>query len=242
LLGVTAWLVARRRDYPKGHFPGWRPLGVAAVAAIPGLLTALIIIVGILAGIFTPTESAAVAVGYTVLVAFFGYRSLNREGFGLAVTGAVRTTAMVMLIIGAAAAFGWLLALLEGPAKLAGAVTAITDQPALILLIVLIVLLILGTFMDMAPLIIITTPIFLPMMAELGMDPVHFGIVLMLALGIGLVTPPVGSVLFVGAAIGGMRIEDAVKSIWPFYAALVVALLLTAYVPQLSLFLPGLFR
>ncbi|MEM9840909.1 MAG: TRAP transporter large permease [Pseudomonadota bacterium] len=242
LLATTAWLVARKRNYPKGTFPGWRNLALAAVAAFPGLLTALIIIIGILAGIFTPTESAAVAVGYTVLVAALGYRTLNRETFGLAVTGAVRTTAMVMLIIGAAAAFGWLLALLEGPATLAAGVTAITDQPALILLIVLVVLLLLGTFMDMAPLIIITTPIFLPMMVEIGMDPVHFGIVLMLALGIGLVTPPVGSVLFVGAAIGGVRIEDTIKTIWPFYLALIAALLLTAYVPALSLFLPGLIR
>lgn len=242
MLAVAAWLVARKRGYPKGNFPGWTPFGQAAVAAIPGLLTALIIVVGILAGIFTPTESAAVAVGYTVLVAFIGYRSLDRKGFALAVTGAVRTTAMVMLIIGAAGTFGFMLAILEAPARLAQGVTAVTDQPWLILLIVLLVLLALGTFMDMAPLIIITTPIFLPMMVEIGMDPVHFGIVLMLALGIGLVTPPVGSVLFVGSAIGKLRIEEAVRTIWPFYAALLLALLLTAYLPALSLTLPELMR
>ena len=241
ILGVTAWLVARRRDYPRGTFPGWRTFILSAVAALPGLMTAVIIVVGILAGIFTPTESAAVAVGYTLLVGTLGYRSLNGRGFALAVTGAVRTTAMVMLIIGAAAAFGWILALLQGPAQLAQLVTAITDKPALVLLIVLVVLLVLGTFMDMAPLIIITTPIFLPLMMQFGMDPVHFGIVLMLALGIGLVTPPVGSVLFVGAAIGQIRIEEAVRTIWPFYLALLAALLLTAYVPALSLTLPGLF-
>ena len=242
LLGFTAWLIARRRNYPKGAFPGWRVFIAAALAAVPGLLTALIIIVGIIGGVFTPTESAAVAVGYTVLVAFFGYRSLGLEGFGLAVAGAVRTTAMVMLIIGSAAAFGWLLALLEGPAQLAGLVSAVTNEPAIVLLIVLVILLILGAFMDMAPLIIITTPIFLPLLAGLGMDPVHFGIVMMLALGIGLVTPPVGSVLFVGAAIGKIRIEETVKTIWPFYLALLAALLLTAYVPALSLTLPGLLK
>ena len=241
ILGVTAWLVARRRDYPRGTFPGGRTFILSAVAALPGLMTAVIIVVGILAGIFTPTESAAVAVGYTLLVGTLGYRSLNGRGFALAVTGAVRTTAMVMLIIGAAAAFGWILALLQGPAQLAQLVTAITDKPALVLLIVLVVLLVLGTFMDMAPLIIITTPIFLPLMMQFGMDPVHFGIVLMLALGIGLVTPPIGSVLFVGAAIGQIRIEEAVRTIWPFYLALLAALLLTAYVPALSLTLPGLF-
>ncbi|WP_031554494.1 TRAP transporter large permease [Parvularcula oceani] len=242
LLGTAAWLVAKKRGYPRGAFPGWRAFGLAAIAAIPGLLTALIIVVGILAGVFTPTESAAVAVGYTVLVATLGYRTLGREGFALAVTGAVRTTAMIMFIIGSAAAFGWLLALLEGPTRLAELVTTITDEPALVLLLVLVVLLILGTFMDMAPLIIITTPIFLPLMIGFGMDPVHFGIVLMLALGIGLVTPPVGAVLFVGAAIGKLRIESAVKTIWPFYLALIVALLLTAYVPALSLSLPALLN
>lgn len=242
LLGLTAWLVARKRNYPKGEFPGWRAFILAALAALPGLLTALIIVVGIIGGVFTPTESAAVAVGYTILVAFFGYRSLGVDGFGLAVTGAVRTTAMVMLIIGSAAAFGWLLALLEGPAQLAGLVSAITNEPALVLLIVIFVLLILGTFMDMAPLIIITTPIFLPLVTEFGMDPVHFGIVLMLALGIGLVTPPVGSVLFVGSAIGKIKIEETIKTIWPFYLALIAALMLTAYVPALSLTLPGLLK
>ena len=242
LLGLTAWLVARKRNYPKGEFPGWRAFILAALTALPGLLTALIIVVGIIGGVFTPTESAAVAVGYTILVAFFGYRSLGIDGFGLAVTGAVRTTAMVMLIIGSAAAFGWLLALLGGPAQLAGLVSAITNEPALVLLIVIIVLLILGTFMDMAPLIIITTPIFLPLVTEFGMDPVHFGIVLMLALGIGLVTPPVGSVLFVGSAIGKIKIEETIKTIWPFYLALIAALLLTAYVPALSLTLPGLLK
>ncbi len=241
-LAVTAWLIAKRRGYPKGDFPGWRSFLAAVLAALPGLMTALIIVVGIIGGVFTPTESAAVAVGYTVIVSVFGYRSLDREGFALAVAGAVRTTSMVMLIIGSAAAFGWLLAILEGPTKLAALVTSVTDQPAVVLLMVLLLFLLLGAFMDMAPLIIITTPIFLPLMMSFGMDPVHFGVVLMLALGIGLVTPPVGSVLFVGSAIGGVRIEDAIKTIWPFYAALLAALLVTAYVPALSLALPGAFK
>lgn len=147
---------------------------------------------------------------------------------------------MVMLIIGSAAAFGWLLALLEAPSALAGFVTSVTDNPVIVMLMVLAALLVLGTFMDMAPLIIITTPIFLPLMISFGYDPVHFGIVLMLALGIGLVTPPVGAVLFVAAAIGKIRIEDTVKTIWPFYLALIIALLLTAFIPALSLTLPGL--
>ena len=240
ILGITSWLVARKRGYPKGTFPGWRTFILAAIAAVPGLMTAVIIVVGILAGIFTPTESSAVAIGYTLLVGIFGYRTLGSKQLGLAIAGSVRTTAMVMLIIGSAAAFGWLLALLEAPSALAGFVTSVTDNPVIVMLMVLAALLVLGTFMDMAPLIIITTPIFLPLMISFGYDPVHFGIVLMLALGIGLVTPPVGAVLFVAAAIGKIRIEDTVKTIWPFYLALIIALLLTAFIPALSLTLPGL--
>ncbi|MCQ8186095.1 TRAP transporter large permease [Parvularcula maris] len=240
MLCLAAWLVARRRGYAKGAFPGWRVLLRAAAAALPGLLTAVIIVVGILAGIFTPTESAAVAVAYTVLIGAFGYRSLGLREFGLAVTGAVRTTAMIMFIIGAAGAFGWLLAILEAPAMIAAGITSLSDEPAVILLMVIAALLVLGTFMDMAPLIVITTPIFLPVLMEAGFDPVQFGIVMMLALGIGLVTPPVGAVLFVGTAIGRIRIEDTVRTIWPFYLALLAALLLTAYVPALTLLLPGL--
>ncbi|GAB5456972.1 MAG: TRAP transporter large permease [Henriciella sp.] len=237
-LMITAWLVALKRGYPKGAFPGWSRFISATVKALPGLLTAIIIIVGILAGIFTPTESSAVAIAYTVLVAAFGYRTLGKSEFQLAVTGAVKTTAMVMFIIGAAAVFGWLLAYMEVPARLANGVSMLTNEPAMIMLIIIAILLLLGTFMDVAPLIIITTPIFLPVALSFGIDPVHFGIVQMLALGIGLVTPPVGSVLFVGAAIGQIRIEDTVRTIWPFYLALLLALLIIVYIPAITLFLP----
>ena len=149
---------------------------------------------------------------------------------------------MVLLIIGAATAFGYALAVLEAPAQLAELITSITRNPLAVLLIINITLLVLGTFMDMSPLIVITTPILLPVVMEVGVDPVHFGIIMMLNLGIGLVTPPVGSVLFVGAAVGGIKVEDAVKTIWPFYLALIVSLLLITYIPALSLSLPGMFK
>ena len=149
---------------------------------------------------------------------------------------------MVMIIIGAAAAFGWLLALLQAPAQLADLLKSITENPLLLLLLINLVLLLLGTFMDMAPLIIITTPIFLPMAQELGMDPVQFGIMLLLNLGIGLVTPPVGSVLFVGCAVGNIPIERTVRTIWPFYLAMIVSLALIIYVPAISLWLPSQFH
>jgi len=241
-LMFVAWRVAVKRDYPKGEFPGWGVFARAFIAAFPGLLTALIIVFGILLGVFTPTESSAVAVIYTTAVGALVYRTLGWTRFMEAASSAVQTTAMVMLIIGAASMFGWLFALLEGPRMLAGGLTAVSENPAIIMLMILLILLVLGAFMDMAPLIIIMTPIFLPVAMEAGIDPVHFGIVMLLNLGIGLVTPPVGSVLFVGCAVGGAKPETVIRTIWPFYTALIVVLLLVAYVPAISLWLPGLFK
>ena len=242
LLMFAAYFVAVKRNYPRGSFPGWRAFLVAFAAAIPGLMAAAIIVVGVLSGVFTPTESAGIAVVYTILIAMFVYRSLSWERFVAATTASVRTTAMVMIVIGAAGAFGWLLALLQAPTHLADLLRGITENPLLLLLLINIVLLLLGTFMDMAPLIIITTPIFLPMATELGMDPVQFGIMLLLNLGIGLVTPPVGAVLFVGCAIGKIPIEQTVRTIWPFYGALILALAAVIYIPELSLWLPSLLN
>ena len=242
LLMFAAYVVAVKRNYPRGSFPGWRSFLWAFAAAIPGMLAAVIIVAGVLSGVFTPTESSGVAVVYTILIAVFVYRSLSWDEFVGAVTASVRTTAMVMMVIGAAAAFGWLLALLEAPSQLAELLRGITENPLLLLLMINIVLLLLGTFMDMAPLIIITTPIFLPMASDLGMDPVQFGIMLLLNLGIGLVTPPVGSVLFVGCAIGKIPIEQTVRTIWPFYLALILALAAVVYIPAISLWLPALLN
>ena len=242
LLMLSAYLVARKRNYPKGQFPGWRAFAISFAGAIPGLLSAAIVVIGVLSGVFTPTESAGIAVAYTILVALLVYRSLTWEGFFAATTASVRTTAMVMIIIGAAGAFGWLLALLQAPTQLAELLRGITENPILLVLLINLVLLLLGTFMDMAPLIIITTPIFLPMTVALGMDPVHFGIMLLLNLGIGLVTPPVGAVLFVGCAIAKVPIEQTVKTIWPFYGALLLALIAVIYIPGLSLWLPGMLN
>ncbi|WP_018149396.1 TRAP transporter large permease [Henriciella marina] len=241
LLMVVAWVVAVKRGYARGVFPGWKSFVRALVFAIPGFMTAIIIMGGILSGIFTATESSAVAVIYTILVGAFVYRTLGWQRFGQAAMQSVKITAMVLLIIGAASAFGYALAVLEAPTRLAELITTATDNPILVLLIVNVILLVLGTFMDMSPLIVITTPILLPVVSQVGVDPVHFGIIMMLNLGIGLVTPPVGSVLFVGSAVGKVPVEDAVKTIWPFYGALVVALLFITFVPALSLTLPSFF-
>jgi len=242
LLMFVAWRVAIKRGYPRGEFPGWGEFGRAFVFAIPGLMTAVIIMGGILSGIFTPTESSAIAVIYTIIVGALVYRSLNLKKFIEAAVQSVKTTAMVLLIIGAATGFGYVLAILETPSQLANAITSVTDNPILILLIINVILLLLGTFMDMSPLIVITTPIFLPIVTALGMDPVQFGVIMMLNLGIGLVTPPVGSVLFVGSAVGKVPVEQAIKTIWPFYGALIIALMFITYVPQLTMTLPGLFK
>jgi len=238
-LMATVSIIARRKGYPKGIFPGFRALAKSALIALPGLMTAIIIVVGILGGVFTPTESSAVAIVYTLVIGVFVYRSLGLKEFKAAVVNSTKTTAMIMLIIGSAAAFGWLLALLEAPTMMSDLILGATDSPILILLMVLGCLLLLGTFMDMAPLIIIVTPIFLPVVQTIGIDPVHFGIIMMLALGIGTITPPVGTVLFVGAAVGKIRVEDTVKTMWPFYMALIICLLVITYVPAISLLLVG---
>ena len=241
LLMVASYCVARSRKYPPGNFPGWSALLVSALGAVPGLIAALIIVVGVISGVFTPTESAAVAVVYTLFVGLLIYRSLSWSQFLSAVTSSVKTTAMVMFIIGAAGAFGWLLALLEAPLYLASLLQGITENPLVLLLLINVVLLLLGTFMDMAPLIIISTPIFLPLANQLGMDPIQFGVMLILNLGIGLVTPPIGAVLFVACAIGKLPVEETVKTIWPFYCALLAALLAVIYLPALTLWLPSVF-
>lgn len=241
LLMFVAWRVAVSRGYAKGAFPGWSFFLRSLMFAIPGLISAFIIMGGILSGVFTATESSAIAVIYTILIGVFAYRSLGWSQFIQATSQAVRTTAMVLLIIGAASAFGFALAILEAPSALAEALAAATQNPIIILLLINIMLLFLGSFMDMSPLIVITTPILLPVAMQFGVDPVHFGIIMMLNLGIGLVTPPIGSVLFVGAAVGGIRIEQTIKTIWPFYLALLAALLLVTFFPALSLTIPHYF-
>ena len=241
-LMFVAWRVAIRRDYPRGNFPGWSRFIRECVGAFPGLMTAAIIVFGIVLGFFTPTESSAIAVLYTIVIGVLIYRTLGWREFVQAATNSAKTTAMVMLIIGAASMFGWLFAVLQGPVALTELLTSISSDPTIIILSILLMLLVLGAFMDMAPLIIITTPILLPVAMEAGLDPVHFGIVMLLNLGIGLVTPPVGSVLFVGCAVGEIAPERVIRTIWPFYLALVAVMLLVAFIPELTMWLPERFQ
>ncbi|MBB5692430.1 TRAP transporter large permease [Muricoccus pecuniae] len=238
----AAWLVAVRRGYPREKFPGFVVLLRLLVAALPGLMLIVIIFAGVRSGIFTATESACVAVLYALLVIGLVYRSLSWEGFREAVLGACRTTGMVLLIIGTASAFGWLMALMQVPATTVAFMKSITSDPLMMLLLINVALLVLGTFMDMAPLIMIGTPVFLPVAVAAGMDPVQFGIVLILNLGIGLITPPVGPLLFVACAVGKVSMWEATRTSAPFYLASFIVLLIVTYVPWVSLWLPSVFR
>lgn len=239
-LAIAAYVIAVRHGYPSEPFPGMREVMVTAAAALPGFVTAVIIVGGVLSGVFTVTESGAFGAIYALILTGLVYRSLNWAAFKLAVVTSVRTTAMVMILIGAANAFGYLLALYDVPELLATALSAVSENPLVIILMINLILLALGMIMDMAALILICTPIFLPIAVGLGMDPIQFGIMLLMNLGLGLCTPPVGTCLFVGCAVGKVPIEDAVRTIWPFYLAMLAALLLVAYVPMVSLWLPGL--
>jgi tripartite ATP-independent transporter DctM subunit len=241
-LMVTAYAVARRRGYPAEAFPGLKRLGWYFVSSLPGLLLIGIIFGGVRSGVFTATESSCIAVLWAFLVAVLVYRELDWPGFVEATLGAVRTTAMVLLVIGTAASFAWLMAILQVQQSVVAGISAISQDPIIVLLLINVALLFLGTFMDMAPMIIICTPVLLPVVKAFGVDPVHFGVVLILNAGIGLNTPPVGSVLFVGCAVGKITIREAMRTIWPFFGASVLVLLVVTFVPALSLWLPTLFR
>jgi tripartite ATP-independent transporter DctM subunit len=241
-LMITGWALARRRGYAVEAFPGFGMVLRRLVAALPGLALVGLIFVGIKAGIFTAVESASIAVCYALLLTGLLYRTLDAKLFAETCLGAVRTTGAVVFVIAAASGFGWLLAWLQVPSAAVELLTQITREPLLVLAMMVLVLLALGTFMDLAPLIIICTPIFLPLARAVGIDPVHFGVVLILAGGIGLITPPVGSVLFVGAAIGRISVGQALRAIWPFYLAATAVLALVTFVPELSLWLPRVLR
>jgi len=237
-LAIAAYAIAIKRNYPSEPFPGFKVVLLTAATALPGFITAVIIVGGVLSGVFTVTESGAFGAIYALLLTALVYRSLTWNKFKLAVTTSVRTTSMVMILIACAGAFGYMLALYQVPTLLSDFLLSISSNPIIILLLINIMLLMLGMIMDMAALILICTPIFMPIAVQLGMDPHQFGIMLMMNLGLGLCTPPVGTCLFVGCAVGKVPIEQALKTIWPFYLAILAALLLVTYVPAISLTLP----
>ena len=240
LMGLCL-IIARRNNYPKGEPVAPREAVKIAVQAFWGLLTVFIILGGILGGIFTPTESAAVACIYAFVITMFVYRDYKWRELPLLVGRVVRTVGMVMIMIGFSVAFGYMMAIMQVPRLAADFFLSIADNKYTLLLLINVLLLVLGTFMDLAPMLLICTPIFLPIVMKFGVDPVHFGIIMILNLGIGLLTPPVGPTLAVGCAIGKVSMEAVSKSIMVFYIPMLIVLLLVTYVPALSLWLPSLF-
>jgi tripartite ATP-independent transporter DctM subunit len=238
---AAAYLVAIKRGYPAGTFPGWERVARSLAAAVPGLAVVAIIIVGILSGVFTATESAAIAVIYALVLTLFVYRSMTWENFLRAGAKAVKTTGVVLLLIGVSNTFGYLISLYEVAEITGSALSGVSTSPWVIFLLVNFILFVLGTFLDMAPTILICTPIFLPICAQYGMSPVQFGMVMLINCALGLNTPPVGTTQFVGCAIGGVSIGYVMRTIWPFYGALIATLMLVTYVPAFSLALPDLF-
>jgi tripartite ATP-independent transporter DctM subunit len=241
LIGLILW-TAHKRDMPKSD-----PIPLSSVPrifgdALWGLVTVIIIMGGILSGVFTPTESAAVACIYAFLVTLFVYRDYKWRDLPHLIHRVVKTVAMVMMLIGFSVGFGYMMAIMQIPAKITAVFLGISENKYVFLFLVNILLLLLGTFMDLAPMLLICTPIFMPVIAKLGIDPVHFGMIMILNLGIGLITPPVGPTLFVGCAIGKVTMEEVSKELWPFYGAMCLALLLVTYIPALSLWLPGLTK
>ncbi len=239
-LMTLSYIVSTRRGYPRGNFVPLRQALKITWEALAGLATVIIIVGGILGGVFTPTESAAVAAVWAFFVTMFLYRDLKWRELPRVMVGVIKTVAMVMIVIGFAGSFGYMMTLMQIPAKATHFLLGISSNKYAILAMINVLLLILGTFMDMAPLLLICTPIMLPVVQAIGISPVHFGIVMMLNLSIGLVTPPVGTVLFVGCAIGKIPIEKATRHLWPFWLAMLVVLMLVTYVPALALWIPSL--
>jgi tripartite ATP-independent transporter DctM subunit len=244
LLGLSLMalclIIAHRNNFPKGEPITLRQAGRIAIDAVWGLVTVFIILGGILSGIFTPTESAAVACVWAFFVTMAIYRSYKWSELPRLIGQVVRTTGMVMIMIGFSVAFGYMMAIMRVPALAADFFAAVAADKYTFLLYVNILLLVLGTFMDLAPMLLICTPIFMPMLAKYGIDPVHFGIIMIFNLGIGLITPPVGPTLAVGCAIGKVSMEAVSKSIMVFYIPMIIVLLIVTYVPALTLWLPKL--
>ncbi|MBR7175330.1 MAG: TRAP transporter large permease, partial [Clostridia bacterium] len=237
-LMVGSYILAIKRNYPKGDRFSIKNFVKQLGKSIWALLAVLIVVVGVVAGVFTATESAAIAVIYSLFVSVFIYKGLNWKGVWQSLNNCIETLSIVLILIAMSAAFGNCLTLLHVPAKAATFITSISSSPAVVILLLNLILLILGMIMDMAPIILIATPILLPVAQSVGLHPIQFGILMVLNCGIGLLTPPVGAVLFIGSAVAKRPMEKVVRATLPFYICMILALLLISFVPQISLWLP----
>lgn len=243
MLGLMAvcGFYAKAKGYPVGERVGLRDAVKKTLDAIPSLLLIVIVIGGIIGGYVTATEASVIAVIYSLLLAVVFYREVSIKEIPEILVKSVETTAIVMLLIGTSSAMSWILSYENIPQSISDGLIALSDNPVIILLIINVILLIVGIFMDMTPAVLIFTPIFLPVVTELGMSPLHFGIMMVLNLCIGLCTPPVGSVLFVGCGIAKTTIAQMVRPLLPMYVAMFVVLMLVTYVPAISEWLPRMF-
>ena len=238
---ITVYIISVRRKYPIGEKFNIKAILIETWRSIWALAVIIIVVVGVVAGVFTATESAAVAVIYCLFVGMYVYKGFTwRQVWGI-LTNATNMLSIIMILIGISSAFGFALTFLQVPALAANWVTGITDNPILILLMINVFLLLIGSIMDMAPVILITTPILLPLAVNLGMSPITFGIMLILNSGIGLITPPVGTVLFVTSSVSKVPAERLIKANLPFYLCLLIPLLLITFVPAVTLALPRMF-
>jgi len=237
-LSIYCLYVARKRNYPKGRVIPMSEALKICLDAMWGLMTMVIILGGIMSGVFTATESASIAVVWAFFVTMFIYRDYHWSDLPKLMHRTVKTVSIVMILIGFAASFGYIMTLMQIPLKITALLTTLSDNRYVILAMINIMLLVLGTLMDMAPLILILTPVLLPVAKAIGIDPVHFGMIMMVNLGIGLITPPVGAVLFVGSAVAKLRIEEVVRAMGPFFVILLGVLILVTYLPAISLWLP----
>ena len=237
-LMIGSYIISVKRNYPKGEPFSLKGFMKQLGTSIWALAAVIIVVFGVVGGVFTATESAAIAVVYSLLVSVFVYKGLDWKGVWKALDQCVETLAIVLILISTSSAFGYCLTTLHVPSMAANLVTSISSNPIVIALLLNVILLILGMIMDMAPIILIATPILLPLANSIGIDPIQFGIMIVLNCGIGLLTPPVGAVLFIGCAVGKRPMEKVVKETLPFYACMIIALLLITFIPDISLFIP----
>lgn len=239
LMGVAAvW--AMRKNFPVGERTKMKELFATFIDAIPSLFLLIIIIGGIVTGIFTATEAAAIAVVYTLFLAFY-YKEISLNDLPDILLNAAETTAIVMLLIATSISMSWVMSFGHIPQSISDTMLALSDNKYVILLIINLILLFIGMFMDITPAVLIFTPIFLPVVTQLGIDPIHFGIIMILNLCIGICTPPVGTLLFVGVSIADTTIEKVIKPLLPLYIAMIITLLLVTFWADLSMWLPRLF-
>ncbi len=241
-LMIGSYIISVKRNYPKGEAFSVINLLKQFAVSFWALAAVLIVVVGVVGGVFTATESAAVAVIYSLLVSVFIYKGLDWKGVWKVLDVCVDTLSIVLILIATSSIFGFALTRLRVPSLAASAIINLTDNPILLALLLNLILLILGCIMDMAPIILIATPILLPIATSIGIDPIQFGIMVVLNCGIGLLTPPVGAVLFIGSAVGKVSMERVVKATLPFYLCMILTLLLITFIPAVSLWLPSLFR